>query len=409
MSARHPVELHWADVDPARVRWTRDDRLRAAAAAAVRARDESVLNDAIVATCGPWAAGWRWCRDEGSLGGGVVSAWCCPLHSLVGGDDAIAARALDAVDEWRAWLVHLADVFEALRPRPGDDLEVQLARGCTLVLAEVADATGCGDAWYVHAEQVLCWFLEHGGASTSKARAAVAQATRGVFSSWCGVADEVAARVGAAIAGAARHDVRVDAPDDLARYRAFRPALPVAAARPRAPRESARDGHAAYIATHDAARDDGERAPRLLEALRLARQLAADGALLDLALLRRMHAVACGDGGDRRGPAFAKGGRERYGFGDTLAAACDEALVDANDVDVDVVDRAARAYLDVCFFHPFHDGNARAARLAFDFVLAREGVIVDDVTALFAFPIAATPEACAAYVRLVRSVVDSTP
>lgn len=35
--------------------------------------------------------------------------------------------------------------------------------------------------------------------------------------------------------------------------------------------------------------------------------------------------------------------------------------------------RAARVYLDVCFFHPFDDGNARAARLALDHVLTTAG------------------------------------
>ncbi|MFI9429176.1 Fic family protein [Streptomyces achromogenes] len=44
--------------------------------------------------------------------------------------------------------------------------------------------------------------------------------------------------------------------------------------------------------------------------------------------------------------------------------------------------RAARAYLDVCFFHPFDDGNARSAFLALVFVLAREGVALDGVSLL---------------------------
>ncbi|MEU8434119.1 hypothetical protein AB0F18_14570 [Streptomyces sp. NPDC029216] len=33
----------------------------------------------------------------------------------------------------------------------------------------------------------------------------------------------------------------------------------------------------------------------------------------------------------------------------------------------------------VLFFHPFEDGNARAALLALAFVLAREGVLLDQV------------------------------
>jgi fido (protein-threonine AMPylation protein) len=41
--------------------------------------------------------------------------------------------------------------------------------------------------------------------------------------------------------------------------------------------------------------------------------------------------------------------------------------------------RAARAYLDVAFFHPFTDGNGRAALLTLTFVLAREGVVLGEV------------------------------
>ena len=44
---------------------------------------------------------------------------------------------------------------------------------------------------------------------------------------------------------------------------------------------------------------------------------------------------------------------------------------------------AARVYLDVCFTHPFADGNARAARLALDHVLAREGLLLRAVEPLF--------------------------
>ncbi|MFD8236596.1 hypothetical protein ACFV20_32565 [Streptomyces sp. NPDC059696] len=41
--------------------------------------------------------------------------------------------------------------------------------------------------------------------------------------------------------------------------------------------------------------------------------------------------------------------------------------------------RAPRAYLDVCFFHPFDDGNARCVFLTLLFVLVREGIALDGV------------------------------
>jgi hypothetical protein len=37
----------------------------------------------------------------------------------------------------------------------------------------------------------------------------------------------------------------------------------------------------------------------------------------------------------------------------------------------------------VCFFHPFDDGNARAARLALDHVITRAGLALHAVEPLF--------------------------
>ena len=45
--------------------------------------------------------------------------------------------------------------------------------------------------------------------------------------------------------------------------------------------------------------------------------------------------------------------------------------------------RAARVYLDVCFFHPFADGNARAARLALEHVLTSEGFALHTADPVF--------------------------
>jgi hypothetical protein len=52
--------------------------------------------------------------------------------------------------------------------------------------------------------------------------------------------------------------------------------------------------------------------------------------------------------------------------------------------------RAARVYLDICFFHPFPDGNARAARLALDHVLTREGLALRVADPAFVFPLRVT-------------------
>lgn len=59
------------------------------------------------------------------------------------------------------------------------------------------------------------------------------------------------------------------------------------------------------------------------------------------------------------------------------------ALDEANDLRVAAATRAAKAYLDVCFFHPFEDGNARAARLVLDHVLMRAGLALHAVEPVF--------------------------
>lgn len=85
----------------------------------------------------------------------------------------------------------------------------------------------------------------------------------------------------------------------------------------------------------------------------------------------------------RTGDASAKEGRERYKYWTGEEKCFEEALEEANDVSVDCSVRAARVYLDVAFFHPFMDENARSARLALDFVLAREGKMLSLVEPLF--------------------------
>lgn len=67
---------------------------------------------------------------------------------------------------------------------------------------------------------------------------------------------------------------------------------------------------------------------------------------------------------------------------ESWAARFEAAIAQANGTDSIAV-RAVRAYLDVCFFHPFADGNARAARLALDHVLTRAGLGLHAVDPLF--------------------------
>ncbi len=129
--------------------------------------------------------------------------------------------------------------------------------------------------------------------------------------------------------------------------------------------------------------NDPARGARVRAAWRMARADATAGRPLDFGVLCTWQKLVLGqpDVAFRVLPAFAKGGRERYGLCAETPAQFDECLRQATDIDtvLPLPARAARAYLDVCFFHPFDDGNGRAALLALAFVLAREGVVLDEV------------------------------
>ncbi|MGW0337726.1 hypothetical protein ACWD0J_38985, partial [Streptomyces sp. NPDC003011] len=79
----------------------------------------------------------------------------------------------------------------------------------------------------------------------------------------------------------------------------------------------------------------------------------------------------------RRRAAYAKSGRERYGTGPDLPGLLDACLAESTDRTLPETARAARACLDVCFFQPFDDGNARSAFLALAFILAGDGSTLD--------------------------------
>ncbi|MFV2120014.1 Fic family protein [Streptomyces sp. Act-28] len=133
---------------------------------------------------------------------------------------------------------------------------------------------------------------------------------------------------------------------------------------------------------------DPARAEGLLAALERLRADAASGATLDIELIRRWQRPVLGTPPPppfRTLPAFAKGGRERYGLAPDTRARFDACLAESAEdrsAPLPLAARAARAYLDVCFFHPFDDGNGRSAFLTLVFVLAREGGTLDDVSLL---------------------------
>lgn len=126
---------------------------------------------------------------------------------------------------------------------------------------------------------------------------------------------------------------------------------------------------------------DSARADRLLAALAQARADASRRRPLTLQLLTGWQQLVLGlpEVSFRQGDAFAKGGRERYALTPHTRRDFERCLRDSADQPVPLPSRAARAYLDVAFFHPFADGNARLAMLTLAYVLELEGVRLDEV------------------------------
>ncbi|GAB7035317.1 Fic family protein [Streptomyces platensis] len=157
-------------------------------------------------------------------------------------------------------------------------------------------------------------------------------------------------------------------------------------------------------------RRDPDRAGRLRSAYALARADAAGGGPLTFDLLAGWQRRVLGtpDAPFRTGDAHAKNGRERYPLTPHTRADFARCLADSDEPGVPLPARAARTYLDVAFHHPFTDGNGRAALLALTFVLAREGVALDEVGPLQTTRYADDPEGAADLAVLVGILARAT-
>ncbi|MFI6937336.1 Fic family protein [Streptomyces sp. NPDC050287] len=353
------------------------------------------MSHALAEHYGRWTVGWRWSHDEGDFDGGPVGNWCCPRDSITTPQETLA-RVVAALREWREWLESLAGWFDAypLDLAGIEDQRILWERAARNLILQVTDRTGCGSGWHGHCRQVLTWFLSRWGVAPGLAQELVDEAIGGRFASWTGpdivLVEDVAERLALSLRPDDGAQSVGPAPDHLERWLAVRETVPWqdvpdgAGDEPVAP---SRDGAADDIRAFDGALDPA-RARGLLAALELLRTHAAHGALLDFELLQRWQQHVLGTPQPppfRDLPAFAKGGRERYGIGPDTRARLDACLAESArhaERPVPLSARAARAYLDVCFFHPFDDGNARSAFLVLVFVLAREGVALDGVSLL---------------------------
>ncbi|WP_326659729.1 Fic family protein [Streptomyces canus] len=176
-----------------------------------------------------------------------------------------------------------------------------------------------------------------------------------------------------------------------------------------APVEAAVNGFGIWCDTGDRY-SNPTRGDRLLAALAQSRADASRKRPLTCALLAERQRLALGmpEVAFRQGDAFAKGGRERYALTPHTQRDFEHCLRESADPSVPLASRAARAYLDVAFFHPFPDGNARLAMLTLAYVLELEGVRLDQVGPLETTRYADDAAGAADLAALVSVLIRST-
>lgn len=341
---------------------------------------EAAVDRDLLHSYGAWMAGWNWSTSEPG-GGGPIGAWCCADHSLLQAGETTEVsvdRITAAVVEWHEFVTSLSCVFSKLQERtadlgPQESVEFAAAELLTLTLTR----TEASDAWYATFARLLSWYLEATGWDPIDVIEAVEQVASAKFDSWIAPSNEVARQTCAELGRAVSHPKPPhDATEDwrLIRKNAFAnsPDLSI-------PNRFGKDGHLTYI--HKVDKKQTDRANRMEAALSLCRMAAKRGEALTVAEISKWQSIVLGHSVTvRREDAWARNGRVRYGPID--AHEVDRWLDDAISPEPLSV-RAARAYLDICFAHPFPDGNARAARLVLDYLLTRDGMVLHAADAVF--------------------------
>jgi hypothetical protein len=245
------------------------------------------------------------------------------------------------------------------------------------LVVTVADRTQGESGWYHHCAQVLTWLLTAAEIDENNRPRLISDAIGGRFYSWSEPGPADVSLVAERFAQLMVPEPVAVAPsgDDLSAWLSVRERIDwrTVAGHVSGPARGDRDA----IAEH-AERRETDAGP-LSVALDQVRRAAAAGGPLTFALLAEWQRTVLDvdEAAFRTGTARAKGGRESYPWWPGLPARFGDCLAEATGTDVPLPARAARVYLDVGFFHPFDDGNARAAMLALYYVLAREDVVLD--------------------------------
>ncbi len=330
---------------------------------------------------GAWASGWDWTSSYG----GPLSPPDATDHA-----DAWVQRTVTSLVRWREFLEELALLQMSLREETdglplADRIEHAAARYLPLVL----DLTGATAEWYVTFKVALRWHVESLGVVDPRVARVIGDVVSGVFESWCAPSSATAAstcaELGLRVGELNASPVKLG--DALARWWTRRAETTWHKPRSRQPGPVTTDGHRAFIERRDAARS-ADRARHMNDALTFIRAEANAQRPLSWTMLReaQRHVLGVASVDFRDGDAFAHHGRERYALGADTFERFENCLANAARPSLPPLARAARVYLDVCFVHPFADGNARAARLALDHVLTTAGLALHTAEPVFLLP-----------------------
>lgn len=371
--------LRWADVAPKKRCF---DELRATELVSQFMREadpreleqhgyyhlERCLDQLLVTEFGAWISGWK----SGEDGGPVLTTWELDqpgVHQTL--------AVMQQIAEWRSFLEAIDRLIKNFPLSSERALEKSVQKAAVRIIPLVLQKTGAMDAWYRTCALALSWYLEAFGVGDRLSRRVIADTFSGQFASCVRPSveqqNEAVRKVSEAVAAtpplvgedclARWLEVREAPAGQFAHYPAEYPPLRA-------------DGHLRYIR-------EREKDERMLEALGVARRWARGDQPLTVSVLKLWLSVALAAPkvALRTTDAFAKKGRERYGV--THLHLLHEKLSEANLKGLAAPWRAAMVYLDICFFHPFPDGNARLARLAADAILLREGFALNYVEPVF--------------------------
>lgn len=350
----------------------------------------SLLADVVQTQCGEWSKYWQCSTADGGLG----EVWCCPGHSAFRDKDkspkATIDRVVDSVAKWADRIHAFRELFDTLASESeAQPLSVRTERAASVLVDEVVRINLASDAWYGTFMMVLCWYLQSIGVETALIEEQIEAVVEGNFESWCEPTEQTVRTVATQLATAVDNsDVsgRTSPVDTTALWTMYRGYQGQPLLKFKTDRKCETDRHTEFVRNFDFGKSE-DRGEAMLAALKRSREDAVMKRELDWETLCEWQAIVLGEPVSfRESDAFAKEGRDWYPLKPATPKQFRKYLAEVNLKHSCPIRTAANAYRDICFFHPFPDGNARSARLAMEYVLTRWRLALMQVEPIFVLP-----------------------